>query len=162
VKEVWFARVNNALIATDDDSRKVIERMAVGECKAFRPIGVRDSVSHRRYWVMMTETAKNVRRIEIQRVYGQPVYMPIFDKHHAHTAMKFCTGLFDVLPVEGADLAIRVPHSTNFDEMSPEEWHDYWPKVLDVLLEKVAPEIQIPEARDAMLISIERWQAEAA
>lgn len=162
MREVWFARNNDALIPTDEDSIKAIRRLEQGECKAFRPIGVRDPVSHRRYWVMMTETAKHVKRIEIDRVDRKPVYMRIFDKKHAHTAMKFCTGLYDVLPVGGMDYEIRVPRSTDFEQMTPEEWIAYWPKVLDVMLEKVAPEIEIPEARDDMLRSIERWTAEAA
>jgi hypothetical protein len=163
MKEIWFARGHgDTLIPTDEAGVKVIQRLAEGECKAFRPIGVRDPQSHRRYWVMMTETARNVRRIEIDRLGNQPVYMPIFTKDNAHTAMKLCTGLYDTLPVGGTDYCVRVPKSTNFEDMTPEEWTAYWPRVLDVLLEKVAPEIQIPEARDSMLISIERWQAEAA
>lgn len=162
MKEIWFARVNDALISTDEDSLKLIRRMEIGECKAFRPAGVRDPVSHRRYWVLMTLTAKNVKRIEIDRVNRQPVYMRIWTKEDVHTAMKLCTGLYDTLPVGGTDYAIRVPKSTDFEKMTPEEWIAYWPKVMDVLLEKVAPDIEIPEARDEMLASIERWQAEAA
>jgi hypothetical protein len=162
-REVWFARRGEALIPADPDSGKLIERMGEDECRAFRPVGVRDPQSHRRYWAMMTETARNVKRIEIDRVDGQPVYMRLFgDKSRAHAAMKLCTGLYDTLPVGGSDYEIRVPRSTNFEEMTPEEWIAYWPKVLDVLLEKVAPEIEVPEARDGMLISIERWQREAA
>lgn len=162
MKEIWFTRVNNALIATDEDSRKVIERLEHGECKAFRPVGVRDPVSHRRYWVMCTETAKNVKQIEIDRIQKQPVYMRIWSKEDVHTALKFCTGLYDVLPVGSTDYAIRVPRSTDFDRMSPEEWALHWPKVLDALLDKVVPHVEIPEARDEMCKYIERWAAEAA
>lgn len=162
-REVWFARNNDALIPTDEDSVKTIRRLGQGECKAFRPVGVRDPQSHRRYWVACTETAKHLTQIEIDRLDGKPVYMRLFgDKSRAHSAMKLCTGLFDTLPVGGTDYEIRVPRSTNFEEMTPEEWAAYWPKVLDVLLEKVAPEIDIPEARDDMLRSIEKWTAEAA
>lgn len=162
MREIWFARRLDKLIATDDDSQKVIDRLAEGECKAFRVIGVRDPVAHHRYWVLMTTTAKNVKRIEIDRVGGQPVYMRIFSKEDAHTAMKLCTGLYDVLPVGGTDYAIRVPRSTDFERMTPEEWGLYWPKVLEVLIEKVTPDIEVPEARDDMMKSIERWASEAA
>lgn len=163
MKEVWFARVNDALISTDEDSLKVIRRMEPGECKAFRPIGIRDPVSHKRYWAMMTQTAKHLKQIEIDRVEGRPVHMRLFgDKGRAHHAMKLCTGLYDTLPVGGTDYEIRVPRPTNFEDMTPEEWQAYFPKVLEVLLDKVAPEIEIPEAQDEMLRSIERWQAEAA
>lgn len=160
-REVWFQRVNDALIATDDDSLKLIRRLEQHECKAFRPVGVRDPVAHKRYWAMCTQTAKHLTKIEIDRVDGKPVYMRLFgDKSRAHAAMKLCTGLYDTLPVGGSDYEIRVPRSTNFEDMTPEEWIAYWPKVLDVLLEKVAPEIEVPEAQAEMYGSIERWQSE--
>lgn len=163
MKEVWFSRRDEVLIPTDQDSSRVIARMEDGECKAFRPIGVRDPVSHRRYWVLMTSTAKNVQRIEIDKVGGVPVHMRLFgDKSRAHAAMKLCTGLYDTLPVGGTDYEIRVPRSTNFEDMTPEEWIAYWPRVMEVLLERVTPEIEVPEARDEMMRSIERWAAEAA
>jgi hypothetical protein len=160
--EVWFVRQGAGLFPTDEDSRKAIARLDDGECKAFKPIGVRDPVMHRRYWALMTDLAKKVRRIEIDRLGGQPVYMPIFTKENAHTAMKLCTGLYDTLPVGGSDYCVRVPHSTGFNEMTPDEWLLYWPEVLNVCVEKVAPEIEIPEARDDMLRYIERWSREAA
>jgi hypothetical protein len=159
---VWFVRQGAGLFGTDEDSRKVIERLDDGECQAFKRIGVRDPVMHRRYWALCTLIAKNVRRIEIDRLGGQPVYMPIFTKENAHTAMKLCTGLYDTLPVGGSDYCVRVPHSTSFTEMTPDEWLLYWPEVLEVFVEKVSPEIEIPEARDDALRYVERWQREAA
>jgi hypothetical protein len=160
--EVWFARRGESLIATDDDSRKVIERLDEAECQCFKRIGVRDPVAHRRYWALMSDLPKKVRRIEIDRLGGQPVYMPIFNKGNAHTAMKLCTGLYDTLPLGGSDYCVRVPHSTGFESMTADEWLLYWPEVLEVCVEKVAPAIEIPEARDDMLRYIERWHREAA
>lgn len=160
--EIWFARQGDVLIATDTDSRKVIDRLQPGECQPFKRIGVRDLTMHHRYWALMTVIAKNVRRIEIDRLGGQPVYMPIFNKDNAHTAMKLCTGLYDTLPVGGSDYCVRVPHSTGFNEMTPDEWLLYFPEVLEVVAEKVAPNIEIPEARDDILRSVERWHREVA
>jgi hypothetical protein len=88
--------------------------------------------------------------------------MKIFTKRHAHTAMKLCTGLYDPVPIEGSQFALRVPYSTNFEEMTQDEWLLYWPQVLEVCVEKVAPEIEAPEARDDMLRYVERWMREAA
>lgn len=159
---VWFARQGDVLIATDEPSRKAIQRLKPGECDCFKPLGVRDPVMHKRYWALMTSLPKKVRRIEIDRVEGKPAYMDIFHKGHAHAAMKICTGLYDAIPIEGTQFALRVPHSTNFDEMTPAEWLLYWPEVLNVCVEKVAPVIEIPEARDDMLRYVERWAREAA
>lgn len=158
----WLAREGEWLIATDEDSRKTIRRLEPGECGCFKRVGVRDLQMHRRYWALMELTAKNVRRIEIDRLRGQPVYMPIFNKGNAHTAMKLCTGLYDTLPVGGSDYCVRVPHSTNFEEMTPDEWLLFWPEVLEVFVEKVAPSIEVPEARDDALKYVERWAQEAA
>lgn len=160
--EVWFARRGEVLIATDEESRKVIQRLGDAECQCFKRIGVRDPVAHRRYWALCGSLPKKARRIEIDRVDGKPVYMPIRTKEDAHTAFKLCTGLYDRLPVEGTDYAIRVPHSTNFEAMTPDEWLPYWLAVLEVCVEKIAPEIEAPEARDDMLRYVERWTAEAA
>jgi hypothetical protein len=66
------------------------------------------------------------------------------------------------LPVGGTDYAVRVPKSTDFERMTREEWAAYWPKVIDVLVEKAAPEFDNDLARDDMLRSLERWQVEAA
>lgn len=159
---VWFARRGDTLIATDDESAKVLQRLKQGECDCFKRIGVRDPVMHKRYWALMTSLPKKVRRIEIDKQDGKPVYMPIYNKDHAHAAMKLCTGLYDALPVGGTDFCVRVPHSTNFDSMTPDEWMLYWPTVLEVCLEKIAPEIELPEARDDMLRYVERWAQEAA
>lgn len=162
MNEVWYARRGMTLIPTDATSTSVISRLGEGECRAFKPIGVRDPVMHRRYWALCGSLPKKVGRIEIDRVDGKPVYMPIRSKEDAHTAFKLCTGLFDRLPVEGTDYAIRVPHSTNFEAMTPDEWLPYWHSVLEVCVERVAPEIEAPEARDDMLRYVERWVAEAA
>lgn len=149
--KVWFARVNDALISTDEESLKVIRRMEPGECQCFERIGARDPVAHRRYWALMTMIAGHVDRIEIDRLGKQPVYMPIFNKENAHTAMKLCTGLYDTLPVGGTDYCVRVPKSTSFKEMTPDEWMAYWPRVMDVVMERVFPEIEIPEVQTELM-----------
>lgn len=159
--EVWFVRVNDALVSTDEESLKAIRKIEPGECKAFKPIGVRDPVSFKRYWFLMTHTAKHVKQIEIDRINRQPVYMRIFDKEGASEAMKFCLGHYDTMPVGSTDYAIRKARSISYEKMTPEEWSGYMPGVLEVLTDKVAPFIEIPEARDEMLQCLERWQAEA-
>jgi hypothetical protein len=163
MNEVWFARSNNALIPTDEDSQKVIAKLEQGECQAFEVLGIRDPVSFRRYWVLMTLAAKHVKRIEIDRdrATRQPVYLTIRDKEDASDAMKFCTGHFDTLPVGSTDYAIRKLRSISYAKMTPEQWNRYLPPVFEALLDKVVPFIEVPEARDEICRSIERWQEEA-
>ena len=151
MKGYYFARVNDALISTDEESLRVIRRMEPGECQQFKRVAVRDTVAHRRYWALMSMIATHCERIEIDRLGKEPVYMPIFSKDNAHTAMKLCTGLYDTLPVGGTSYAVRVPKSTSFEEMTPDEWAAYWPRVMDVVMEKVFPEIEIPEVQTELM-----------
>jgi hypothetical protein len=135
----------------DEAGLRIIRRMEEGECECFKRIAVRDPVAHRRYWGLMTMIAEHVDQIEIDRLRGQPVYMPIFNKDNAHTAMKLCTGHYDTLPVGGTHYAVRVPKPTSFDDMTPDEWEAYWPRVMDVVEHKVFPEVEIPEVQLEMM-----------
>lgn len=151
MKGCWFARMDDHLVATDETSLRVIRRLEQGECQLFKRIAVRDPVAHRRYWGLMSMIADHVEQIEIDSVRGQPVFMPIHTKENAHTAMKLCTGHYDALPVGGTHYAVRIPKPTNFEDMSPDEWALYWPRVMDVVCSKVFPEVEIPEVQTEML-----------
>lgn len=125
--------------------------MNEGECQYFKRIAVRDPVAHRRYWGLMTKIGDHVEQIEIDRIRNEPVYMPIFNEGNAHTAMKLCTGHYETLPVGGTHYAVRIPKPTNFEEMTPDEWAAYWPRVMDVVMAKVFPEVEIPEVQTEMM-----------
>jgi hypothetical protein len=165
LNEVWFRKVSgrgkSGLIATDAASGGVIDAMKDDECRAFEPVAVRDPVSFRRFWHLMEEAAKYVTVIEIDRIGKQPVYMRIFDKESACEAIKFCIGHYDTLPVGSTDYAIRKARSINFRKLKQPEWAALMPKIYDVLLEQVAPEIRDDKARDDFLKCIEQGQAQA-
>jgi hypothetical protein len=165
VSEVWFAKVSrngkSGLIAADADSGKILDAMADNECRAFEPVTVRDPVSFRRFWHLMEVTATHCRLIEIDRIGKQPVHMRVFDKDSACEAIKFCIGHYDTLPVGSTDYAIRKARSINFRKLKQPEWAALMPKVYDVLLEQVAPEIRDDKARDDFLKCIEQGQAQA-
>jgi hypothetical protein len=160
VKEVWFARSNNALIPTDEDSQKVIARLEQGECKAFEEIGIRDPVSFRLYWGgFMTPMAKYLSEVEIDRQDREPVMYALHgDKGRADTATKLAIKHYDESFIGNTGYSIRTPRSISYRRMTPGQWNEYLPKVMEFLLEKVAPNIEVPEARDDMLMAIERWQ----
>jgi hypothetical protein len=149
--KIFLARHGDSLVSTDEESLRVIRRIGEGECQYFKRIAVRDGVAHRRYWGLMRLIANNVDQIEIDRIRGVPVYMPVFNEQNAHTAMKLCTGHYDTLPLGGSHYAVRVPKATNFEDMTPDEWLAYWPRVLDVVQEKVLPGVSVPTAEFEML-----------
>lgn len=164
MSEVWFRKVSrngkSGLMPTDAASASVIDGMKDDECKAFEPIAVRDPVSFRRFWHLMEETAMRVTVLEIDRIGKQPVLMRIFDKDSACEALKFCTGHYDTMPVGSTDYAIRKARSISFRKMKPADWAAFLPKVYDVLLEQVAPEISDDDAREDFLKCIEQGQAQ--
>lgn len=161
---IWLSKVSkngkSGLIGTDDESRALIDSLADGECREFEPASARSLLDHHRYWAICTEAAKHITRIEIDCEDGKPVFYPVRDKEDVHTALKFCTGLYTKLPIEGTSFSIRVPKSTNFRTMKREAWEQHWPKVLEALTEKVAPHILDDEARGHFMQCIEHWTLE--
>lgn len=158
--EIWLVKQGRTLCRTDKESGNAIDGMEDGECRAFKPIGVRDPVSFRLYWgAFMTDMARYLPEVEIDRQNGQPVMYPIHgDKKRADTATKLAIRHYDEAFVGDTGYSIRTPCSISYDKMTPAEWDDFLPKVMEFLLEKVAPFIEVPEARDDMLIAIERRQ----
>ncbi len=137
----WLTKHGRGFLPADEESEALHRRMEIGEAAYFEQVRVRDARSFKRYWLLMTRIAENVESIEID----EGVWMPIRRKEDAHTAMKLITGLYDTLPVVGTPFAIRVPKSTSFKEMTPDEWDAFLPRVLDAVHEKVLPGIEASE-----------------
>lgn len=158
--EVWFARSNNALISTDEDSRKVIADLEQGECQCFEPIGVRDEVSFRKYWAMCAHISKHVRQIEIDRVNRQPVQKRVFNREDVSDAIKLGTGLYTDHPVASTEYAIREPKSISYKRMTPAKWAEYIRRVAPFVQMKILPDVRDPDAQDELLRMISGWLSE--
>lgn len=143
----YLAKHGRGFLPTDDETEAVHRRLEVGECAYVKFIRVRDPVAHRRYWKLMTVCAENCERIELEP--GE--WMTVRNKNDVHTAIKLCTGHYDpIFDAHGAVIA-KVPKSTDFETMTEDEWADYWPRVLDVVQEKVMPGVDLPEVEHEML-----------
>lgn len=139
----WIAKHGRGFLPADEETERAHGRVEVGECIPVRFLRVRDITAHRRYWLLMTVCAKNCERIEV----AHGVFMEIKTKENVHTAMKLCTGYYDELcDAENRPVA-RIPKSTNFDEMTADEWAEYWPRVCDVVQEQVLPGVSLPEVQ---------------
>jgi len=147
MKKVWLTKMGRGFLPADDEAVRVHKRMASGEAALFRPIRVRDQVAHRRYWGLMTLCSDNCERIEIR----PGVWMDVKTKDDVHTAIKLCTGLYDtVFDAEGRPVAF-LPKSTSFEEMTADEWEEYWPRVLDVVQTQILPGVEIPAVETEIL-----------
>jgi len=137
----YLAKHGRGFLPADEDVEAVHRRLDIGECAYVKFIRVRDPVSHRRYWKLMTVCAQNCERIEIDP--GQ--WMPVRSKEDVHTAIKLCTGFYDPIFDAGGAVIAKIPKSTGFESMTEDEWREYWPRILDVVQEKVMPGVEIPE-----------------
>ena len=120
---------------------RVLHRLTQGEILWVRTVKVRDPVAHRRYWALMTLCAQNCERLELP--YGG--VMLIHNKDDIHTAIKFFTGHCDWILDTNGKPVFAIPKSTDFESMDAEDWAEYWPKVVQVVVDKVLPGVQWPE-----------------
>jgi hypothetical protein len=93
----------------------------------------------------MGRLAEHVTQVNIRELGDDspPVMMPVSDAESLHTALKFICGLCEKYTIEsgGETHIVRVPKSTNFQQMTPDEWAAYWPRVLDGVHQRVLPEV---------------------
>lgn len=128
-------------LPASEDAQKVYSRMSPGEIVWVNVLRIRDPVANRRYWQLMTLCAQNCERIELP--YGG--VMIINNKNDVHTAIKLCTGLVDTIFDAFGKPAFQIPKSTNFEAMTADEWNEYWPRILDVIQERILPGVSLPE-----------------
>lgn len=124
-----------------EEAEQVHARMAEGEIGWFKPIRIRDITEHRRYWKLLTVLADNCERIELP--YGG--FMLIRSKEDVHIAMKICTGHVDIICDADGKPLYQIPKPTNFEDMEQSEWEAYWPRVVDVVCERILPGVRFPE-----------------
>lgn len=158
---IWLARRGESLGSTDRESAKLIAELGEGELEYFEHVGVRDKVAFRRYWVMCTKIAANVRQIEIDRVNRQPVYMRIFDCVNVSNAIKLGIGFYTEMPVGSTEYAIRTVDSIAWDKLSPAKWKKFILKAAPFVVKKILPYVEDPNAKDEISKLLNKWLWEA-
>ena len=128
-------------LPASEDAERVHARMTQGEIAWVKVLRIRDPIAHRRYWQLMTMCADNCERIELP--YGG--IMRIHTKDDVHTAMKLCIGHCDTIFDAMGKPAFQIPKSTNYENMTADEWNVYWPRILDVVQTQILPGVSMPE-----------------
>lgn len=141
MNKIELYKKGEGFLPASDEAIAVHKRMDPGEIGWFKPIRVRDIVAHRRYWKLLTMCAENCERIALP--YGG--FMEIHSKDDVHTAIKICTGHVTWLLDAFGKPAFAYPKSTDFESMTADEWAEWWPRVLDVVQERILPGIQLAE-----------------
>lgn len=139
--KVELFKKGEGFLPCSDEALKVHQRMEYGEVAWFKPIRIRDLSAHRRYWRLLTLCAENCERIELP--YGG--VMLVHSKDDVHTAIKLCTGYVTTIFDAMGKPAFQIPKSTDYENMTADEWNEFWPRALDVVAERIMPGIQIPE-----------------
>jgi len=128
-------------LPANDDAIKVRDRMDQGEIAWFKPLRVRCPKDLRRYWALMTMCADNCERIEMP--HGG--VMLIQSKEDVSDAVKICSGhCTTIFDMDGKPV-YQIPKSISFENMEQNEWDQFWPKVVDVVMERVMPGISLPD-----------------
>lgn len=143
----YLAKMGRGFLPSGEDAVRAHARLDDGECVQVKFLRVRDISMHRRYWGLMELCANNCERIEIR----PGMDMDVHSKDDVHTAVKLCTGLYNTIFDNDRRPVAMIPKSTSFDEMTADEWAEYWPRVLDVVQEKVLPGVQIPAVETEIL-----------
>lgn len=128
-------RKGQGWLPASDDATKVRDRMQQGEIAWFKPLRVRVPKELRRYWALMTICADNCERIKMP--YGG--VMLIQSKDDVSDAVKLCTGhCTTIFDMDGKPV-YQIPKSISFENMEQSGWEAYWPKVIDVVMQRIMP-----------------------
>jgi hypothetical protein len=145
--EVWLTKTLAGLRPADAESQAVLDKIPMGNTFP-ADVPIRQSRSgkwHARYWVLMTRLGEHCEKVEVE----PELWLPCRNKDEAHLAMKYCTGLFDSYVIQGGG-TIRLVKSTSFDAMTPDEWAEYWKRVIDAVHQKFLPGIELRYVEDEL------------
>ena len=128
-------RRGQGFLPASDDAIKVRDRLQQGEIAWFKPLRVRCPKDLRRYWALMTMCADNCERIEMP--HGG--VMLIQSKEDVSDAVKICSGhCTTIFDMDGKPV-YQIPKSISFENMEQSDWEKFWPKVTDVVMERIMP-----------------------
>lgn len=135
VVKIELYRRGQGWLPASDDAIKVRDRMQQGEIAWFKPLRVRCPKELRRYWALMGLCLDNCERIDMP--YGG--VMLVKSKEDIHEAVKLCAGYCTTIFDAQGKPVFQIPKSISFEEMEQSEWEQYWPKAVDVVLQRILP-----------------------
>ena len=146
--KIWLTRTLSGWMGSDAETDKVLAKFPMGTTVEFdvKTRQTRSGAWHRRYWLLMSRLAQaGISEVNIRELGddGEPILYPVNCAEDIHTALKFICGLVHKHTVTsgGQTFLYRVPKSTSFDDMTPDEWAAYWPRVLDAVHQRVLPTV---------------------
>ena len=128
-------RSGKGFLPASDDAIKVRDRMSQGEIAWFKPLRVRCPKELRRYWALMTMCSENCERIDMP--YGG--VMLVNCKEDVHEVVKLCAGYCTTIFDANGKPVYQIPKSISFERMEQSDWEAFWPKCVDVVMQRILP-----------------------
>lgn len=145
--KIQLYKRGKGFLPASQEAEQVHAKMSQGEIAWFKPMRIRDPVEHRRYWALMTLCAENCERIDLP--YGG--VMIVHSKDDVHTAIKLLTGHVETIFDAFGKPAFQIPKSTSYEDMTADEWNEFWPRVVDAVMQHVLPGLKWPEMENEIM-----------
>lgn len=115
--KLWLAKITGrtsvGLIPTDDISKRILSRMADGECAQVELVRPRSVPMHRMYFGICREIGLNQ---DPQRTEAS-----------IDAELRVRAGHYEVMLIDGHEC--RIPKRIAFDKLSHDEWMELWPSL---------------------------------
>jgi ferredoxin len=139
--QIEVYRKGQGWLPASDEAIKVRDRMENGDIAWFKTMKVRCPKDLRRFWQLMTMCRDNCERIEMP--HGG--VMLVNSKEDVCTVVKICTGhCTTIFDMDGKPV-YQIPKSISFENMEQNEWDEFWPRVVDVVMQRIMPGVSLPE-----------------
>lgn len=135
-------KLDGSLASGCETSAALMRKLSVGEAIEvdWKTRNTRSVKWHRRYWALCNLIFQNVERIKL----GDEV-IEFKSVDIVHLTLKGLAGLVDgviVLPTGERCYLIR---SIAFDAMTADEWADAWKRMVDVVHQKILPQVTMAD-----------------
>jgi hypothetical protein len=77
--------------------------------------------------------------------------MLVHSKDDVHTAIKLLTGHVETIFDSFGKPAFQIPKSTSYEDMTADEWNEFWPRVVDAVMQHILPGLKWPEMENEIM-----------
>lgn len=123
---LYLTKTASAFAPASDDAARFHARLADGEAVKVKLVRVRSVAWHRKYY-------------GICRVIGQNQEPPR-DENSIDAELRILAGHYDVLPLHGHPVEVRMPKRIAFDQLDAAGWAALWPSLEKAIAERFGPE----------------------
>lgn len=138
-------RLDGNLAPACETSARLNRRLAPGEVIEvdWKSRNTRSVAWHRRYFALCTLIYQNCESITVG---DTRIELPSVEA--VHMTLKGLAGLYDAMLTLPDGTRVALVKSIAFDKMSADEWAEAWPRLLDVVHDKILPGVEISEVEE--------------